>query len=191
MTEVPLYNGKNLQHKFLDWKWPPLPVRNFSENSSVFEGTGFPYVQQKWEREWQILIMPHLVKLAIVTNILQTQFQHSIKKEGLVPCHLKPDVCKMWCLYFWWDWEHGIGTLSHLCNEAREPECSYSMVKSLGATESPGVSGRHQSVAANGKTESSSPPIGTQKVPLDHISSAAARFIFSTAAALRNEPLTT
>ena len=35
------------------------------------------------------------------------------------------------------------------------------------------------------------PPIGAQKVPLDHISSAAARFIFSTSAVRRSEPLTT
>lgn len=66
-----------------------------------------------------------------------------------------------------------------------------SMVKSLGAMDYPGVSRRCQSVAANENSESDPPPIGTQKVPLDHISSAAARFIFSTTAALRNEPLTT
>ena len=65
------------------------------------------------------------------------------------------------------------------------------MVKSLGAMDSPGVSRRSQSAAANRKEESDPPPIGTQKVPLDHISSAAARFIFSRTAVLRNEPLTT
>ena len=37
-----VYNGKNLQHKFLDWKWPPTPFGTFSENSSVLEGVGFP-----------------------------------------------------------------------------------------------------------------------------------------------------
>ena len=30
-----LYNSKNLQHEFLDWKLPPPSLRNFSENSSV------------------------------------------------------------------------------------------------------------------------------------------------------------
>ena len=38
-----VYNGKNLQHKFLDWKWPPTPLWNFSENSSVLEGVSVPY----------------------------------------------------------------------------------------------------------------------------------------------------
>ena len=66
-----------------------------------------------------------------------------------------------------------------------------SMVKSLGAMDSPVVSRRFQSVAANGKKGSDPPPIGTQKVPLDHISSAAARFTFSITAVRRNEPLTT
>ena len=42
MTEVPLYNSKDLQHKFLDWKWPPPPLPNFSENSSVLERGSFP-----------------------------------------------------------------------------------------------------------------------------------------------------
>ena len=39
-----VYNGKNLQYKFLDWKWPPPlpPLRNFSENSSVLEGGRLP-----------------------------------------------------------------------------------------------------------------------------------------------------
>ena len=36
-----VYNGKNLQYKFLDWKWPP-PLWNFSENSSVLEGECVP-----------------------------------------------------------------------------------------------------------------------------------------------------
>ena len=33
---------KNLQWIFLDRKWPPLPLRKFSGNSSIFETTGFP-----------------------------------------------------------------------------------------------------------------------------------------------------
>ena len=44
MTEVPLIMAKICNINF----WigndpPPPPLRNFSENSSVFEGTGFPY----------------------------------------------------------------------------------------------------------------------------------------------------
>ena len=37
-----VYNGKNLQHKFFGLKMTPLPLWNFSENSSVLEGVGFP-----------------------------------------------------------------------------------------------------------------------------------------------------
>ena len=33
-AEKALFNVQNLQHKLLDWKWPP-PLWNFSENSSV------------------------------------------------------------------------------------------------------------------------------------------------------------
>ena len=52
-----LYNGKNLQHKFLDLKWSPPsppPLRNFSENSSVLVGGGFPkYLTQNGVRRNQ------------------------------------------------------------------------------------------------------------------------------------------
>ena len=41
MPKKPCSKVQILQYKFLDWKWPP-PLRNFSENSSVLVGTGFP-----------------------------------------------------------------------------------------------------------------------------------------------------
>ena len=37
-----VYNGKNLQYKFLDWKFENDPPRNFSEYSSVLDVSGIP-----------------------------------------------------------------------------------------------------------------------------------------------------
>ena len=37
-----VYNGKNLQHKFLDWKWHPSLLWNFSKNSSDLLAGPFP-----------------------------------------------------------------------------------------------------------------------------------------------------
>ena len=42
-AEKALFKVQNLQHKFLDWKCPPPPFWNFSENSSVLEMSSFPY----------------------------------------------------------------------------------------------------------------------------------------------------
>ena len=37
-----VYNGKNLQLKFLDWKWPPPPHWHFSKKSSNLVAGSFP-----------------------------------------------------------------------------------------------------------------------------------------------------
>ena len=45
MVKKPCLKVQILQYKFLDWKWPPTaPLRNFSENSSVLEMWGVPFL---------------------------------------------------------------------------------------------------------------------------------------------------
>ena len=43
MLKKPCLKVQILQYKFLDWKWPPPPFRNFSENSSDLLTLPIPY----------------------------------------------------------------------------------------------------------------------------------------------------
>ena len=63
-----VYNGKNLQYKFLDWKWPP-PLWNFSENSSILEGKGVPKGSpQLWKKRFFVKPLHKMVTPPLVAQ---------------------------------------------------------------------------------------------------------------------------
>ena len=87
-----VYNGKNLQQIFLDWKWPLPPLWNFSENSSVLEGVGFPYHHHHHGLQLQVTVTT--LKAVLVKSYLCSMSMHwpslQVNWPGLKSCIILP-----------------------------------------------------------------------------------------------------
>ena len=83
MLKKPVWVSQNLQHKFLDWKWPPFP---FGKISSDLAQPSFPQVcnlKRDWNYAWDPSLMARFKRLScsffpLSRNILCTTWFSSI-----------------------------------------------------------------------------------------------------------------